>query len=99
MPKKIVLKNGKSYGYFYGSVGFDKYKNQINFNKDEILEIIDDNKLSIGDRIIDYYKGCIGEVISKRYSDWSYCWKYKVKFDDGRDVEFSEGFGYYKLYD
>lgn len=99
IPKKIVLKNGKEYGCFYGTTGFDRDKNIIEFNEDEILEIVQDNTLAIGDRIVEYYKGCIGEIISRRYSDWSWSWQYRARLSDGREVEFSEGYGYYKLYD
>lgn len=99
MSKKIVLKNGKTYGWFYGNCGFDKNKNKLEFSEDEVLEIVEDNKLSVGDTILDHYKGCVGKIVSKRYSTWAYGWKYMAELDDGRRVEFSEGYGYRKLYD
>lgn len=99
MPKKIVLKNGKTYTHFYSNIGLDRNKNKLEFDEDDILEIVEDNNLSIGDKIIEHCKGCIGEIISKRYSDYSLSWKYKAKLSDNREVEFSPGYGYYKIYD
>lgn len=99
MPKKIILKNGKEYGHFYGNIGWDKNKNELDFNDDEILEIVKDNTLNIGDKIIDYTTGDVGTIISKRFSDWSLGLKYKAEFGSGRKEEFSSGYGYYKLYD